>query len=168
MNSSSSYLAETLISEPNCQFFYLLVTLEYKRWPWENYRAPLLCYFKRCASFQSHRGIKSVVRVRKRSNRIIIGDFFVPCGLEDWRLILKKNVSFRSNLPIHGGVTVRKWPKFDLTSVTLTFDLLPWFFAWTSLLILVISPKNVMMIRWEEHCENAGVTDERRDGQNLS
>ena len=37
-------------------------------------------------------------------------------------------------------------------------DLWPWPFAWTSLLSLVITPENFMMIWWEKHCEK-GVTD---------
>ena len=40
-----------------------------------------------------------------------------------------------------------------LTSVTFTFDLWPRPFAWTSLLTMVITPENFMMIRWWEHDE---------------
>ena len=54
---------------------------------------------------------------------------------------------------IKTGVTVRKWLKGVMTSVTLTFDLWPWPFAWTSLLSLVITPENFMMIRWWEHSQ---------------
>ena len=66
--------------------------------------------------------------------------------------------SFRSNWWIQTGVTVRKrpiWVKFDdfFTSVILTFDLWPWLFAWTSLLWLVITPENFVMIRWWEHSQ---------------
>ena len=49
-----------------------------------------------------------------------------------------------------------------MTSVTLTFDLWPWPFAWTSLLSLVITPENFMMIGWWEHSQK-GVTDGRTD-----
>ena len=42
--------------------------------------------------------------------------------------------------------------------MTLTFDLWPWPFAWTSLLSLVITPENFIMIRWWEHSQK-GVTD---------
>ena len=61
-------------------------------------------------------------------------------------------------------VTVRKQLSWVLTSVTLTFDLWPWPFAWTSLLSLVITPENFMMIWWWEHGEK-GVTDRRTDGR---
>ena len=65
---------------------------------------------------------------------------------------------------IQTRVTVRKRLSWVLTSVTLTFDLWPWPFAWTSLLSLVITPENFMMIWWWEHGEK-GVTDRRTDGQ---
>ena len=61
-------------------------------------------------------------------------------------------------------VTVRKRLSWVVTSVTLTFDLWPWPFAWTSLLSLVINPDNFMMVRWWEHGEK-GVTDGQTDGQ---
>ena len=62
---------------------------------------------------------------------------------------------------IQTGVRVRKL-SWVLTSVTLTFDLWPWPFAWTSLLTMVIIPENFMMIRWWEHGEK-DVTDRRTD-----
>ena len=43
-------------------------------------------------------------------------------------------------------------------------DLWPWPFAWTSLLSLVITPENFMMIRWWEHSQK-GVTDRQTDGR---
>ena len=54
---------------------------------------------------------------------------------------------------IQTGVTVRKWLSWVVTSVTLTFDLWPWPFAWTSLLSMVITPENFMMTRWWEHSQ---------------
>ena len=63
---------------------------------------------------------------------------------------------------IQTGVRVRKRRSWVLTSVTLTFDLWPWPFAWTSLLTMVITPENFMMIRWWEHGEK-GVTDRQTD-----
>ena len=61
-------------------------------------------------------------------------------------------------------VRVRKRLSLVLTSVTLTFDLWPWTFAWTSLLTMVITPENFMMIRWWEHGEK-GVTERQTDGR---
>ena len=71
---------------------------------------------------------------------------------------------FHCHMWIQTGVRVRKRLSWVLTSVTLTFDLWPWPFAWTSLLTMVITPENLMMIRWWEHGEK-GVTDRRTDGQ---
>ena len=80
------------------------------------------------------------------------------------RSIIKLYASFHHHMWIQIGATVRKRLSWVLTSVTLTFDLWPWPFAWTSLLSLVITPENVMMIRWWEHGEK-GVTDGQTDGQ---
>ena len=57
-------------------------------WSWnltddlENNRAPLLCYFKLCASFHSHRLIPTKVAARKHSIRVKICDLL-------WRVTLK-------------------------------------------------------------------------------
>ena len=77
---------------------------------------------------------------------------------------IKLYASFHHHMWIQTGVTVRKRLSWVMTSVTLTFDLWPWPFAWTSLLSFVISPENFVMIRWEEHSEK-GVTDRRTDRQ---
>ena len=65
--------------------------------------------------------------------------------------IIKLYASFHHHMWIQTGVTVRKRLRWVVTSVTLTFDLWPRPFAWTSLLSLVITPENFMMIRWWEH-----------------
>ena len=78
--------------------------------------------------------------------------------------VIKLYASFHHHMWIQTRVTVRKRLSWVLTSVTLTFDLWPWPFAWTSLLSLVITPENFMMIRWWEHGEK-GVTDGRTDRQ---
>ena len=99
--------------------------------------------------------------------------FLEPCDLEIWRMTLKNNrapllsniklcASFHHHMWIQTGVTVRKRISWVLTSVTLTFDLWPWPFAWTSLLSLVITPENFMIIRWWEHSQK-GVTDRQTD-----
>ena len=101
--------------------------------------------------------------------------FLEPCDLEIWRMTLKINRAprlpyfklcalFRIHWWIQTGVTVRKRLSWVVTSVTLTFDLWPWPFAWTSLWSLVITLENFMMIRWWEHSQK-GVTDRHTDGQ---
>ena len=51
--------------------------------------APLLCYTKLFASFQIHHCIQTGVTLRKRSNRVKIWDFLVPCDLKIWWMTLK-------------------------------------------------------------------------------
>ena len=101
--------------------------------------------------------------------------FLEPCDLEIWWMTFKNNrtpllsniklyASFYHHMSIQTGVTVRKRLSSVMTFVTLTFDLWPWPFAWTSLLSLVITPENFVAIRWQEHSEK-GVTDRQTDGQ---
>ena len=103
----------------------------------KNNRTPLLCHFKLCASFHSHRWIQTRVTVRKRQIWVKIGDFFVLCDLEFWRMTSKNNrapllchcifvhhfiamCEFKLELRSENAQT---GAKFVLTSVTLTFDL---------------------------------------------
>ena len=122
--------------------FFVLCDLKIWWLTLENNRAPLLYYIKLCASFQSRGRILTGVTVRKRSIRVKIGNFFVPCDLEIWRMTLKNNrapllsyfklcASFRSHWWIQTGVRVRNrpiWVKIDdfFSCVTLKFDGWPW------------------------------------------
>ena len=144
----------------------------------KNNRVPLLCYFKLCASFRSHWWIQTGVTVQKPPIWVKIDDFFSRVTLQfdlwPWKInrapllcYFKLCASFRSHWWIQTGVTIRKrpiWVKFDdfFTSVTLTFDLWPRPFAWTSLLSLVITLENFLMTRWWEHSQK-GVTDRPTD-----
>ena len=108
----------------------------------KNRRAPLLCYFKLFASFRSHWWIKTGVTVWKWLIWVKIDDFFQPCDLAVWRMILKNKrahllcyfklcASFCSHWWIQNGVTARKrliWVKIDdfIGRVTLKFDRWPW------------------------------------------
>ena len=108
-------------------------------WPWnltddlENNRAPLLCYFKRCASFRSHWCIQTGVTVQKRPIWVKIDNFFSLCDLKiRWMTLENNRAPLPSNIKlcasfhhmwIQTGVTVRKRLSWVLTSVTLTFDL---------------------------------------------
>ena len=65
--------------------FFSPCDLEIWRMTFKNNRAPLLCYFKLCASFQCHRLIQTGVTVRKRLIWVKIDDFFS-------RVTLKFNV----------------------------------------------------------------------------
>ena len=55
--------------------FFSSTTLNFDRWPWKTYRAPLPCYFKLCASFHSHLCIQTGVTFRKRPIWVKINDF---------------------------------------------------------------------------------------------
>ena len=141
VNSNWSCSPETLNLGQNRQFF---VPCDLEIW-WinlENNRAPLPCCFKLCASFHSHQWIQTGVTVRKRSIPVKIGNFFVLCDIEIWRMTLKNYrapllcwiklcASFHSHQWIQPRVTVRKhpiWLKIDgfLSRVTLKFDGWPW------------------------------------------
>ena len=90
--------------------------------------------------------------------------------LENNRAPLLSNIklcaSFHHHMWIQTGVTVRIRLSWVLTSVTLTFDLWPWPFAWTSLLSMVNSWKfhdDPMMGTWWKRCNRR--TDGRTDRQ---
>ena len=51
----------------------------------QNNRAPLLCYFKLCASFRTHWWIQTWVTVRKRSIRVKIDNFLRCVTLKFYR-----------------------------------------------------------------------------------
>ena len=104
----------------------------------KNNRAPLLCYFKLCASYHSHRSIQTEVTVRKCQIRVKIGDFLslVTLKLDGWYwknnrapplCYFKLCALFHSHRSIQTGVTVRK-PKFVSKSVIffVTCDLEIW------------------------------------------
>ena len=130
----------------------------------KNNRPPLVCYLKLCASFHSHLWIQAVITVRKRPICVKIGDCFVSCDLQIWQTTLKNNRTPLQCYVIPWPLVNSNWSyaKFVLTSATLSFGLRPWYFAWISLLSMVITPENFMMIRWQGHCER-GVTGGRTD-----
>ena len=79
--------------------------------------------------------------------------FLASRDLEIWWMTLKNNrapllsnikpyASFHRDMRIQTGVTVRRRLSWVVTSVTLTFDLWPWPFAWTLPWSLVITPEN--------------------------
>ena len=100
--------------------------------------------------------------------------FLEPCDLEIWLMTSKNMMTISSKqhqalciisssyVNSNLRVTVRKRLSWVVTSVTLTFDLWPWPFAWTLLWSSVITPENFMMIRWWEHSQK-GVTDRQTD-----
>ena len=137
--------------------FFVPCDLENWQMTLKNNRAPFLYYAKLYASFQIHRWSQSWVTVRKRSIWVKIGDFCSawPWNLMDYLAPLLSNIklcaSFHHHMWIQTGVTVRKRLNGVMTSVTLTFDLWSWPFAWSSRLSIVITPENCRIIRSQEH-----------------
>ena len=126
--------------------FLSRMTSKFDEWPWKT----IGHLFYATSSFIHH--------------FVPIGEFILQLQSRSWRMTLKNNrapllstiklyTSFYHHIWIQTGVTVRKRLSWVMTSVTLTFDLWSWPFAWTSLLSLVITPENFVAIRWPEHCE---------------
>ena len=66
-----------------CDFF-VLCDLEFRQMTLKNNRAPVLCYFELCASFQNHQWIQTGVTVWKHSIRVKIGNL---CPVWPWNLM---------------------------------------------------------------------------------
>ena len=93
----------------------------------KNNKAPLLCYFKLCASFPNHWRIQIGITIWKRPLWVKF-DIVELCDLEIWQMTLKNNkapllcyfklcASFPSHWRIQIWITVRKrpiWVKFDI------------------------------------------------------
>ena len=139
----------------------------------KNNRTPLLFYLFYSTS--------SFVPIVLWPNLGQIRRFLEPCDLEIWRMTLKNNrtpllsisklyASFHHHMWIQTGVTVRKRLSWVVTSVTLTFDLWPWPFAWTLPWSVLTTSENFMMIRWWKHIKKGvicGRTDRQTDGQKI-
>ena len=129
-----------------------------------------------CALFQSHQSIQTGVTVWKRSIRVKSVNFWplVNLKFDGWPRKTMGHLFYATLSFVYHFIAIGEFKlelqsgnaqigaKFVLTSVTLTFDLWTWPFAWSSLLSMVITPENFMMIRW--HCQKC-VTDGRMDRQ---
>ena len=108
----------------------------------KNNRAPLLCYFKLCASFCTYWWIQTGVTVRKCPIRVIIDDFLSRVTLKfdrwPWKTIghlfyatssfvhhFKAIGYFKLELQSRNSQFGSKWPIF-FSRVTLKFDGWPW------------------------------------------
>ena len=123
--------------------FLELWDLEIWRMTLQNNRAPLLCYFKLCASFCTHWWIQTWVTVQKHPIWVKINDFFCRVTFKldrwPWKTIdrapflcyFKICASFRTHWWIQTGVIVRKcpiWVKINdfFSRVTFKLDRWPW------------------------------------------
>ena len=154
--------------------FFSRVTLKFDGWPWKT----IGHLFNTTSSFVHHFVAIGEIKLELQSGNAQSGSnstILKPCDLDIWRMTLKNNrapllsnikfyASCHHHMWIQTGVTVRKRLSWVVTSVTFTFDLWPWPFAWTLLWSLVITPENFMMIRWWEHGQK-GVTGRQTDGQ---
>ena len=71
--------------------FFILCDFEIWQMTLKNNRAHLLCYFKLRVLSHNHRSIQTGDTVWKCPNWVNIGDFFVPCDLEIWKMTLNNN-----------------------------------------------------------------------------
>ena len=91
--------------------FSASVVVKFDGWPRKNNRAPLVFYIKLCASFQIHPWSQTWVTIRKPSIGVKIGDFFVLCNLEIWRMTSKNN---RAPLLYHIKLCIISKPSVNL------------------------------------------------------
>ena len=168
------YSPETPNSGQNRRFL-VLCDLEICWMTLKNNRAPLLCYFKHCASFQNHQWVQTWVTVRKRPIRVNIGDFWshVTLKFDGWPWKTIGHLFYATSSFVHHFTTIGEF-KLELQSGNAQigvkkflkfWPLWPWPFAWTSLLSMVITPENFMMIQGGKHNEK-DVTGRRTDRQN--
>ena len=95
----------------------------------------------------------------------------VTLKLDGWHWKTIGHLFYATSSFVHHFITICEFklelwsgmPNWVLTSVTLTFHLWPWPFAWTSLLSMVITGENFMMIRWQENFQKVWQTDGRTD-----
>ena len=150
--------------------FFVPCDLQIWQMALKNKRAPLLCYFKLCASFNSHVSIHDRVTVRKSQIWVKIDDFLsrVTLIFDGWPWKTIGHLFYAASSFGYHYIAIRKRLIWVLTYVALTFDLWPWPFAWISRLSLVITTENFMMMWWWEHSEKGvtnGQTNGRTDGR---
>ena len=121
--------------------FLACVTLKLDRWPWKI----IGHIFYATSSFAHHFVAIGEFKLELQSGNGQFGSksmIFLLCDLEIWHMTLKNNrapllsnikicTSFRHHMWMKTRATVRKWLNRLLTSVTLTFHLWPWPFAWS-------------------------------------
>ena len=130
----------------------------------KNYRAPLIIYFKLCASFRSHWWIQTGVTLRKCAIWVQIGDFLsrVTLKFDGWpwknnRTLLlcyfKLCASFHSHMWIQTGVRVL-WPLTLSSCMDITFvnGNKPWWY----------DDRNIVKKVWQTDRRTDGRTDRKR------
>ena len=162
MNSNWSYSPET----PNLgqhRRFFICVTLKFDEWPSKT----IGHLFYATSSFVHHFVAIGEFKLELQSGNAQSGsNAKLFRALWPWNLMddlqKQKGTSPKHHQAIciissslqSGNGYVGSWPLWPW----------PWPFAWTSLLSLVITPENFIMIRWWEQGEK-GVMDRQTDGQ---
>ena len=102
--------------------FFVPCDLEIWRMTLKNNRAPLLCYFKLCASFHSHRSIQTGVTVRKRQIWVKIGHFLsrVTLKFDRWPWKTTGHLSYATSSFVHHFIAICQF-KPELQSGNATF-----------------------------------------------
>ena len=120
-NSKRSYSAETFNSSLNW-WFSVPCGLEIWRMILKNKRAPLLCYFKLCASFHSHQSIETGVKVEKCQIWVKIGYFLslVTLKFNGWPSKPIGNLSYATSSVVHYFIAIGQ-VKLELRSKNTKF-----------------------------------------------
>ena len=180
VNFNWSYTPETPILG---QYrFFVPWDLVIRRMALKNNRAHFLFYFKLCASFHSHWWIQTGITVRKQPNRAKIGIFLscVTVKFDGWSWKTLGHLFYAILSSVHHSIVIAEFKlelqsgnvqigtKFVLTSVTLTFDLWPWPFAWISLSSMDIIPEKnhddtMTGTLWKKVWQSDGQTDGRTE-----
>ena len=172
VNSNWSYSPETPNSGQNWRFFSARVTLKLDGWPCKITGH----LFYAASSFVHHFISISEFKLELQSGNAQFGSKqMIVLAVWPWNLMddLEKqngtSPKHHQALCIISSSHLNSNCSYSLETAILGFDLCdldlwPWPFAWTSLLSLVITPENFMMIRWWEHSQK-GVTDRRTDRQ---
>ena len=133
----------------------------------KNNRAPLLCYIKLCASFQSHPWIQTGVTIWKRSIRVKIDDFLstVTLKFDGWPWKTIGHLFYVASSFVHnfiaicefklklqsGNAQIGSKSAIFLSCVTLKFDTWPWktighrFYATSSFVHHFVSTDNLKL-----------------------
>ena len=139
------------------------MTFKFGGWPWKTIGHPVYVTSKFMHHFTAICGFKLEIQ-SGNAQFGLKSMIFERCDLEIWQMTLMINrapllnniklcASFHHHMWNQTGVMVQKRLIWVLTCVTLTFDLWLWTFALTSLLSLVITPENFMMIPWWEQTD---------------
>ena len=144
----------------------------------KNNKAPLLCYFKLCASFRSHLCIQTGVTVRKRPIWVKLGDFYsrVTLKFDGWPWKTIGHLFYGASSCVHDFIAICEF-KLELESklgVDLC-DLDLWPLTLTICMDITFDHGNnswkfhddTMMGTWWKRCDKRtdGRTDRQTDGK---